>query len=51
MAQKVMYQKFGNDFLINFMNKGFPAAHFTQNIAEQYRQKLQVMEGSLYRLH
>lgn len=47
MAQKVMYQKFGNDFLIHFMSKGFPDAHLPQNIAEQYCQKLQVIEDSL----
>ncbi|XP_011625319.1 exportin-T isoform X2 [Amborella trichopoda] len=40
-AQKVMYEKFGNDFLIHFVNKGFPAAHCPQNLAEQYCQTLQ----------
>uniref|UniRef100_A0A5B6Z9J3 Exportin-T n=2 Tax=Davidia involucrata TaxID=16924 RepID=A0A5B6Z9J3_DAVIN len=41
LAQKVMYEKFGNDFLIHFVLKGFPAAHCPQDLAEQYCQKLQ----------
>lgn len=42
MAQKVMYEKFGNDFLINFVSKGFLAAHCPQDLAEEYCQKVQV---------
>ncbi|KAK3030933.1 hypothetical protein RJ639_036671 [Escallonia herrerae] len=41
LAQKVMYEKFGNDFLIHFVSKGFPTAHCPQDMAEQYCQKLQ----------
>lgn len=41
MAQKLMYQKFGNASLIHFTSKDFPAAHLPQNIAEQFCQKLQ----------
>ncbi|KAM7471868.1 hypothetical protein LguiA_010051 [Lonicera macranthoides] len=41
MAQKVMYEKFGNDFLIHFVSKGLPTAHCPQDLAEQYCQKLQ----------
>ncbi|XP_075107327.1 exportin-T-like isoform X2 [Nicotiana tabacum] len=41
MAQKVMYEKFGNDFLVHFVSKGFPSAHCPQDLAEQYCQKLQ----------
>lgn len=41
-AQKVMYEKFGDDFLIRFVSKGFPSAQFPQDLAEQYCQKLQV---------
>ncbi|KAG9457317.1 hypothetical protein H6P81_001825 [Aristolochia fimbriata] len=40
-AQKVMYEKFGNDFLMHFVLKGFPSAHCPQDLAEQYCQKLQ----------
>ncbi|KAK1313757.1 Exportin-T [Acorus calamus] len=40
-AQKVMYEKFGNDFLIHFVSKRFPAAHCPQNLVEQYYEKLQ----------
>ncbi|KAK1287212.1 Exportin-T [Acorus calamus] len=40
-AQKVMYEKFGNDFLIHFVSKCFPAAHCPQNLVEQYYEKLQ----------
>ncbi|XAR67574.1 hypothetical protein NMG60_11002379 [Bertholletia excelsa] len=41
VAQKVMYEKFGNDFLVHFVSKGFPTAHCPQDLAEQYCQKLQ----------
>lgn len=41
LAQKVMYEKFGNDFLVHFVSKGFPAAHCPQDLAQQYCQKLQ----------
>lgn len=41
LAQKVMYEKFGNDFLVNFVSKGFLAAHCPQDLAEEYCQKLQ----------
>uniref|UniRef100_A0A7C9A2R2 Exportin-T n=1 Tax=Opuntia streptacantha TaxID=393608 RepID=A0A7C9A2R2_OPUST len=40
-AQKVMYEKFGDNFLTQFVSKGFLAAHCSQDVAEQYRQKLQ----------
>ncbi|KAH7565587.1 hypothetical protein ACOSP7_019978 [Xanthoceras sorbifolium] len=41
LAQKVMYEKFGNDFLVHFVYKGFSSAHCPQDLAEQYCQKLQ----------
>lgn len=41
LAQKVMYEKFGDEFLIYFASKVFPAAHCPQDLAEQYCQKLQ----------
>ncbi|CAB4302763.1 unnamed protein product [Prunus armeniaca] len=41
LAQKVMYEKFGNDFLVHFVSKGFPAVHCPQDLAETYCQKLQ----------
>ncbi|GFP90585.1 exportin-t [Phtheirospermum japonicum] len=40
-AQKVMYEKFGNDFLLSFVSKGFQSVHCPQDLAEQYCQKLQ----------
>ncbi|XP_050233618.1 exportin-T [Mercurialis annua] len=40
-AQKVMYEKFGNDFLVHFVSKGFPSARCPQDLAQQYCQKLQ----------
>lgn len=43
LAQKVMYEKFGNDFLVHFVSKGFPSAHCPQDLTEQYCQKLQVI--------
>lgn len=42
VAQKLMYEKFGQDFLVHFVSKGFPTAHCPQDLAEQYCQKLQV---------
>lgn len=41
LAQKVMYDKFGNDFLVHFVSKSFPAAYCSQDLAAQYCQKLQ----------
>ncbi|XP_059456969.1 exportin-T [Corylus avellana] len=41
LAQKVMYEKFGDEFLIHFVSKGFPAAHCPQDLAEQYCLNLQ----------
>ncbi|XP_030969328.1 exportin-T [Quercus lobata] len=41
LAQKVMYEKFGDAFLRYFLSKGFPAAHCSQDLAEQYCQRLQ----------
>ncbi|XVE51859.1 hypothetical protein DITRI_Ditri02bG0075000 [Diplodiscus trichospermus] len=40
LAQKVMYEKFGDVFLSHFVSKGFPSAHCPQNLADQYCQKL-----------
>ncbi|KDP40694.1 hypothetical protein JCGZ_24693 [Jatropha curcas] len=40
-AQKVMYEKFGNDFLVHFVSKGLPSTHCPQELAQQYCQKLQ----------
>ncbi|KAF5745560.1 hypothetical protein HS088_TW07G01152 [Tripterygium wilfordii] len=41
MAQKVMFEKFGDDFLAHFVSKGFPTAHCPQDLVELYCQKLQ----------
>lgn len=40
-VQKVMYEKFGESFLSYFVSEGLLAAHCSQDLAEQYRQKLQ----------
>ncbi|CAH8321848.1 unnamed protein product, partial [Eruca vesicaria subsp. sativa] len=40
-AQKVMYEKFGNVFLMHLMSEAFPSANCPQDLAEQYCQKLQ----------
>ncbi|KAF8026914.1 hypothetical protein BT93_F3414 [Corymbia citriodora subsp. variegata] len=40
LAQKIMYEKFGDDFL-NFLSKGFLTMHCPQHLVEQYCQKLQ----------
>ncbi|BAT80412.1 hypothetical protein VIGAN_UM102500 [Vigna angularis var. angularis] len=41
LAQKVMYEKFGDAFLVHFVSKGLSSANSPQDLAEQYRQKLQ----------
>ncbi|XP_018457386.2 exportin-T isoform X3 [Raphanus sativus] len=40
-AQKVMYDKFGDAFLMHLLSGAFPSADRPQDLAEQYRQKLQ----------
>ncbi|CAO2840280.1 unnamed protein product [Amaranthus hypochondriacus] len=49
-AQKVMYEKFGDTFLANFVSKGYLAAHCPQELAEQYRQKLQSNDTKAFKL-
>lgn len=44
LAQKVMYERFGDEFLIHFVSKGFPAAHCPPDLAEQYCKTLQVLK-------
>lgn len=44
LAQKVMYEKLGSDFIIHFVSKGLQAAHCPHELTEQYYQKLQVQE-------
>ncbi|CAL9121533.1 exportin-T isoform X1 [Musa acuminata AAA Group] len=41
LAQKVMYEKLGSDFIIHFVSKGLQAAHCPHELTEQYYQKLQ----------
>ncbi|KAJ1390755.1 Exportin-1/Importin-beta-like [Sesbania bispinosa] len=41
LAQKVMYDKFGDDFLVHFVSKGFSNARCPPDLAEQYCQQLQ----------
>jgi len=45
IAQKVMYDKFGDDFLIHFVSHTLLVAHCPQDLAEQYCQKFQVPEA------
>ena len=40
MAQKVMYERFGENFVVNFVTK-LREAHCPPDLAEQYYQKLQ----------
>ncbi|WCJ39412.1 Exportin-T [Euphorbia peplus] len=40
-AQKIMYEKFGDAFLMHLLSKGLPSAHCPQELAQQYCQKLQ----------
>ncbi|KAL6855880.1 hypothetical protein ACP4OV_018682 [Aristida adscensionis] len=50
MAQKIMYERFGEDFIVKFVAKGLPEAHCPPDLAEQYYQKLQgndIKNGSL----
>ncbi|XP_073139447.1 exportin-T isoform X2 [Henckelia pumila] len=41
LAQKVMYDTFGNDFLLHFVSKGLSNVHCPRDLAEQYYKKLQ----------
>ncbi|KAI4331295.1 hypothetical protein MLD38_029493 [Melastoma candidum] len=41
LAQKVMYEKFGDELLLYFLSKGFPSLHCSKPLVEQYCQKLQ----------
>ncbi|KZV37962.1 exportin-T [Dorcoceras hygrometricum] len=41
LAQKVMYERFGNDFLLHFVSKGLSNVHCPQDLAELYYKKLQ----------
>ncbi|URE47362.1 nucleobase-containing compound transmembrane transporter [Musa troglodytarum] len=41
LAQKVMYEKLGSDFIIHFVSKGLQAARCPHELTEQYYQKLQ----------
>lgn len=53
LAQKVMYEKFGDDFLVHFVSKGLSSAHCPRDLSEEYRQKLQVIKvygGEMFRV-
>ncbi|KAJ3673170.1 hypothetical protein LUZ60_006544 [Juncus effusus] len=41
MAQKVIYEKFGDEFLMHFVTKSLSTVRCPQDLAEQYYQKLQ----------
>lgn len=41
LAQKVMYEKFGDDFIIYFVSKGLLTVHCPQDSAEQYYHYIQ----------
>ncbi|VFQ67039.1 unnamed protein product [Cuscuta campestris] len=41
LAQKVMYEKFGNDFIVHFVSKSFSSTRCPQHLTQQYCQKLQ----------
>ncbi|CAI0470706.1 unnamed protein product [Linum tenue] len=49
MAQTIMYEKFGNEFLFHFVSKSFQSAHCPQDLAEQYCQKLQAADIKAFR--
>uniref|UniRef100_A0ACD5ULP7 Uncharacterized protein n=1 Tax=Avena sativa TaxID=4498 RepID=A0ACD5ULP7_AVESA len=49
MAQKIMYERFGEDFVVNFVAKGLPEAHCPPDLAEQYYQKLQGNDTKSFR--
>ncbi|PKA52335.1 Exportin-T [Apostasia shenzhenica] len=40
LAQKVMHEKLGDDFIVYFVLKGLPTTHCPQDLAEQYYQRL-----------
>ncbi|XP_020587359.1 exportin-T-like isoform X2 [Phalaenopsis equestris] len=41
LAQKVMYEKLGDDFLVHFVSKGLLTAHCPHDLAEQYYANVQ----------
>lgn len=41
LAQKIMYEKFGNDFLFHFVSHNLSAINCPQDLAEEYYQKFQ----------
>jgi hypothetical protein len=47
LAQKIMYERFGGDFIVNFIAKGLSGVHCPPDLAEQYYQKLKVCYFSL----
>jgi exportin-T len=47
LAQKIMYERFGEEFIMNFVAKGLPEVHCPPDLAEQYYQKLKVCYFSL----
>jgi exportin-T len=49
-AQKVMYEKFRDEFVINFVSNNLSTVHCPQDLAEQYYQKLQVLTLLLFSL-
>jgi len=42
-----MYERFGEDFVVNFVAKGLPEVHCPPDLTEQYYQKLKVCYFSL----
>lgn len=49
VAQKIMYERFREDFLVNFVAKGLPEVHCPPDLAEQYYQKLQGSDIKAFR--
>ncbi|CAD6217137.1 unnamed protein product [Miscanthus lutarioriparius] len=50
LAQKIMYERFGEDFIVNFVAKGLPEVHCPPDLAEQYYQKLKGNDIKAFRL-
>ncbi|KAH0455515.1 hypothetical protein IEQ34_015547 [Dendrobium chrysotoxum] len=49
LAQKVMYEKFGDDFIAYFISNGLLAAQCPQDSAEQYYQHLQGNDNKAFK--
>ncbi|KAG0451677.1 hypothetical protein HPP92_026306 [Vanilla planifolia] len=49
LAQKVMYERLGDEFMLHFVSKVLPSAHCPRDLAEQYYQCLQGNDNKAFK--